>query len=112
MAASQRVLHRNLQAVLTASGRPDSALEESMARLVTMQSNFEEGLKALEQFVYRIDERLAEQGQFSPQGTSRTSAMLAHGCRMASPAAWALLISVFSLCVAIFGLARSLPALG
>ena len=67
MAASQRVLHRNLQAVLTASGRPDFALEEFMARLVTMQSNFEEGLKALEQFVYRIDERLAEQGQFSPR---------------------------------------------
>src|SRR6185312_3910535 len=39
LAASQRLLHRNVQAILTGAGRPDSALEEPMTRLLTMQNN-------------------------------------------------------------------------
>ena len=86
---SQRLLHRNLQAVLT---RPPGIGADIAAALA-------EQVSAVERFVVRLDERLAALADANAPARER---------RVPRAALWALALSGTALLVSIAGLIRSL----
>lgn len=94
LVGSQRVLHRNLQAALTA--RPDG-MAEQLLRLASAQAAMAEQLADVERFVVRLDKHLAAAPQpgAKPPGVPRA-------------ALWALAVAGCALVTAVVGLVRSL----
>lgn len=86
---SQRLLHRNLQAVLTRSPEIGADVAAALA----------DQISAVERFVVRLDERLAALSDSAAPSRER---------RVPRAAVWALAVSGTSLLVSIAGLIRSL----
>ena len=102
---SQRLIHRNLQAALTAKaagGDPDDEPAANvLARLAEMQAGTVEQLSAVERFVVRLDDQLAK--------LSAGAAKLApERARFPRAAMWALGVSGTALLVSVVGLVRAL----
>jgi hypothetical protein len=97
LTGSQRLLHRNLQAALT-SRQPDGETAPALARLAEALAAATDQIAAVERFVVRLDERLAELGQ-GHAGVARA---------LPRAALWALAVSATALLVSVAGLVRSL----
>ena len=93
---SQRLIHRNLQAALTAKP-DDEPVAAVLTRIVDVQAATAEQLSAVEQFVVRLDEHL-----------SRLSPIAPNTVRFPVAAMWALGVAGTALLVSIIGLVRSL----
>ena len=93
---SQRLIHRNLQAALTAKP-DDEPVAAVLTRIVDVQAATAEQLSAVEQFVVRLDEHL-----------SRLSPIAPNTVRFPGAAMWALGVAGTALLVSIIGLVRSL----
>ncbi len=102
---SQRMIHRNLQAALTAKAAgadpDDEPTANVLARLTDLQAGTAEQLSAVERFVVRLDDQLAKlslgAGKLAPEHT-----------RFPQAALWALGVSGTALVVSVVGLVRSL----
>lgn len=99
---AQRLIHRNLQAALTArAGGPDSVDEPTaglLARMAQVQAETAEQLSSVERFVVRLDEQL-----------SRLTPVAAKSApNFPAAAMWALGVAGTALTVSIAGLVRSL----
>lgn len=102
---SQRLIHRNLQAALTArpaemqaDGEPTSAV---LARMAEMQAETAEQLATVERFVMRLDEHLS---RLSPAALQSAPAAVS----VPRAAIWALGVAGTAFAVSIVGLVRSL----
>lgn len=104
LVASQRLMHRNLQAALSSRSHGPAESEEQMttlARMAEAQTALGEQLATVERFMVRLDEHLA--------GGIGTKASGARGLAKTNATAfWALALSGTALLVAIAELARSL----
>ena len=102
---SQRLMHRNLQAALTAKAAradpDDEPIANVLTRMVEMHAGTAEQLSAVERFVVRLDEQLSKLSPGAAQITP-TSA------RFPRVAMWALGVSGMALIVSVAGLVRSL----
>jgi hypothetical protein len=102
---SQRLMHRNLQAALTAgSGEAESDQQRAaaaLARVSELQASLSEQLATMERFVVRLDERLAGMGR-EQQSAQRNPA------RPKPVTLLAIALSGIALIVAVVELARSL----
>jgi hypothetical protein len=100
---SQRLIHRNLQAALTARpAAPDTDAETvsaTLAKMSEMQAATIEQISSVERFVMRLDEHLA---RLSPAATKSTAA------RIPRVAILALGVSGMALVVSVVELVRSL----
>lgn len=100
---SQRLIHRNLQAALTAkaAGTDDEPMAVVLARMAEMQAGTAEQLSSVEQFVVRLDEHLSRLSPTEPKSATGT-------VRFPAAAMWALGAAGTALLVSIVGLVRSL----
>ncbi|MDR3531682.1 MAG: hypothetical protein P4L90_14170 [Rhodopila sp.] len=99
---SQRLIHRNLQAALTA--RPDTDSDPTataVARMAELQAGTVAQLAAVERFVVRLDEHLS---RLSPTETKSPGSAI----RIPRAALWALGVAATALIVSVAGLVRSL----
>ena len=95
---SQRVLHRNLQVVLTQPPEMGAEGAAALVRSAEMQAALADQISAVERFVVRLDERLAA----LPSADAPVRGRL-----MPRAALWALAVSCSALVVSIAGLVRS-----
>jgi hypothetical protein len=102
---SQRMIHRNLQAALTAKPAGTDADGEStsavLARMTELQAVTAEQISGVERFVMRLDEQLSRLAPAAPK-SAPAAALIP---RMA---VWALGVAGTALVVSIAGLVRSL----
>lgn len=101
MLNSQRVIHRNLQAALTAGKDGEATSSVTLERIAELQSATATQLSAVEQFVVRLDEQLSKLVRGDMGNTTV-------GRSMPWMAACALGLASIALIVSIAGLIHSL----